>query len=207
MRLKLETFEIRIYAFHLLLVPRWCSSTRRVGNTSDFPSSANIFEFLIVISISIAIPSLPWHNPPPNSWWWWGMTWMLSPAAQREIDIIIERQNTRARGQCEADTECRTPPYTRAARAARAARAVPSSQGEECGGDDDPIATLAARQGILPSVPTHPITMHIAAYHAALPSVTPHQQFLTWMMLNLHLGNAMQSRPSVPPEAWGGSRH
>ena len=72
----------------------------------------------------------------------------LSPTAQRELDLILERQNKGGRGQGEVDGECRTPPYQRAARSARATRAVPSSQGEECGGDVDPVATLATCHGI-----------------------------------------------------------
>jgi hypothetical protein len=109
----------------------------------------------------------------------------------------MERQNKRARGQVEVDKECITPPYPRAARAARAARVVSSSVGEEGEGDVAPIAT---RQGLQP---TQPIPVHIGANHPQLPSLMPHQ-FQTGMMLNLHLGNAMQSLPSVPPEAWGG---
>jgi len=102
----------------------------------------------------------------------------LSPAAQREIDLILERQNKRARGQGEVDTKCSTPPYPRAARAARAARAMSSSQGEDCGFGDDPIATLVTRQGIQP---TQPIPIHIGAYHPPLPSMIPHQ-FQSGMM-------------------------
>jgi hypothetical protein len=124
----------------------------------------------------------------------------LHPAAQREIDLIMERQNKRARGQVEVGKECRTPPYPRAARGARAARVVSSSEGEEGGGDDAPIATLAARVGLQPA---QSIPVHIGAYHPRFSALMPHQ-FQTRMMLNLHLGNAMQSLPSVPLEEWGG---
>ena len=72
----------------------------------------------------------------------------LSPAAQREIDLILERQKKSTRGQGEVNMECRTPPYPRAARVVRAARAVPSPHGEEGGGDDEPIARLATRHGV-----------------------------------------------------------
>ena len=99
--------------------------------------------------------------------------------------------------------ECRTPPYPRAARAARAARAPLSSQGEECGVDDEPLSTLAARQG---RHPTHPIPVHIGAYPPPSPSMMPHP-FQGGMMLNVHLGHPMSSNTSVPPEAWTGSRH
>ena len=115
----------------------------------------------------------------------------LSPAAQREIDLIFERQTKRARGQGEVGMDCRTPPYPRAARAARAARAVPSPQGEEGGGDDEPIAALATRHGVQPTQPIPMISM--------IPMM-PHQ-FQSGMMLNVHLNNTMPSLPSLPPEA------
>ena len=46
----------------------------------------------------------------------------LSIEVQREIDLLLERQNKRAREKREEDIDCRTPPYPRAARAARDAR-------------------------------------------------------------------------------------
>ena len=124
------------------------------------------------------------------------MIWSFLPQLKREIDLIMERQNKRARGQSEVGKEYRTPPYPRAARVARASIAVPSSQGEECGGDDDPITT---RQG---TQPTQPIPMHLVAYHPPLSYMMP-QKFQSGMMLNLHLGTAMSSLPILPPKAWG----
>jgi hypothetical protein len=121
----------------------------------------------------------------------------LSPAAQKGRDLILERQKEKARGQGEVDKDCRTPPYPRAARAARAARAVPSLQGEEGGGDDEPIATLATRRDVQLTQPIPMISM--------IPMM-PHK-FKSGMMLNAHLNNTMPSLPSVLPKAWGGSRH
>ena len=116
--------------------------------------------------------------------------------AGREIDLIMEKQNKRARGHGQMDKECRTPPYPRAARVARATRAMPSSQGKEFWGDDEPIAT---HQGIQP---TQPIPIYIGAYHPQLSSMMPHQ-FESRMMLNLHIDIVMPSLPSLPREAWG----
>jgi len=129
---------------------------------------------------------------------------VLDSEAQREIDLILERQNKRARGEGKDGKECRTPPYARrAARAARVgsgARAV--GEGEGRGVDDETLATLAARQGQqhAPSIP-----MSIDVYHPPFPTMMPHQ-IQPEMMLNLHLGNAMPPLPMLPPNARGGPR-
>ena len=111
----------------------------------------------------------------------------LTSVAQREVDLILDRQNKRAKEEGKEDRECRTPPYPRAARVLSGAGAV--GEREERGVDDEPIATLVARQGIqhAPSIP-----MHIDAYHPPFPTMMPHQ-IQTGMMLNLHLNHAMPS--------------
>ena len=45
----------------------------------------------------------------------------LTSEAQREIDLMLDRLNKKARGEGEEERECRTPLYPRAARAARVA--------------------------------------------------------------------------------------
>ena len=74
-------------------------------------------------------------------------------------------------------------------------RAVPSSHGEEGGGDDETIATPATRHVVQP---THPIPM--------IPMIPMMPRQFQSGMLNVHLSNTMPSLSSVPPQAWGGSR-
>jgi hypothetical protein len=63
----------------------------------------------------------------------------LSLEVQRELDLISERQNKRAREEGGEDRECRAPPYPRVARAeraakdARGARAVPTLEEDDLG--------------------------------------------------------------------------
>jgi hypothetical protein len=70
---------------------------------------------------------------------------------------------------------------------------------EEHGVDDEPIATLATRQGIhhAPSIP-----LHIDSYHPHVPSMMPHQT-QTGMMLKLNINNAMSFLHSFLPYARG----
>jgi hypothetical protein len=82
----------------------------------------------------------------------------LSPESQREIDLILEKHNKRARGHGEEDGECRKPPYPRVARAA-----VPSSQvRRRAWADDELIANLEPRHSIHP---IDPIPVHIDVYY------------------------------------------
>ena len=131
----------------------------------------------------------------------------LDSEAQREIDLILDRQNKRARGEGMDDKECGTPPHARrAARAARVgsdARAVGrEEQRRQRDIDDEPIAALPARHSIhhTPSIPPH-----TDAYHPPFPSIMPHQ-IQPGMMLNLRLSNAMPTLPLLPPNARGGPR-
>jgi hypothetical protein len=75
-------------------------------------------------------------------------------------------------------------------------------EGEGCGVDYEPLATLAARQ-ILQHAP---FPMSIDAYHPPFPTMMPHQ-IQPGMMVNLHLTNAMPPLPMLPPNAQGGPRH
>ena len=128
----------------------------------------------------------------------------LDSEAQREIDLILDRQNKRARGEGKDDKECRTPPHARraapAARVGSDARAVGREEQREI--DDEPIVALPARHSIhhTPSIPPH-----IDAYHPPFPTMMPHQ-IQPGMMLNLHLNNAMPPFPRLPPNARGDLR-
>ena len=76
-------------------------------------------------------------------------------------------------------------------------------EGEGRGVDDEPLATLAARQG---QHHAFSIPMSIDAYHPPFPTMMLHQ-IQPGMMLNLHLSNAMPPLPMLPPNARGGPRH
>jgi hypothetical protein len=138
----------------------------------------------------------------------------FSPEEEREMELILERQSKRARGEClSGDKENKTPPHPRAVRRPRQVTLPDEDEDEEplSAPTMPPCEEIISRSSHhLPNPsPPHaliPLQHHIAGYNInnALPSSFPPMSINPF---NLNLGNRVPHPfPSLPFQvpSWGG---
>ena len=119
----------------------------------------------------------------------------------REIDEMLERQRKRAGGREEDDKECRTPPYSRAARRAKV-DAIPAPHASH-NMPNEPMLLVhmhdyvarATHHPVAPLPPSnHPHQHPIHGFNTSF-IMNPYHDGLS---VNLHLPNVMPP-PGLPP--------
>jgi hypothetical protein len=126
----------------------------------------------------------------------------LTPKTRREVDEMLARQDKRSRGLHPDDKECRTPPYSRAARSAKV-DAVPAPHASH-NMPNQPMpfvhmhdyAARATHHPVAPLPPfNHPHRHPIHGFNT-LFIMNPYH---VGMSVNLHLPNVMPPPPGLPP--------